>query len=87
MLGPWQTSFGLHPVESNMNGGPGLSVQDIDGTEDQEARGKQDQGPKATTSPFAEALSQTEPSTKKPGRGGAHAPRASKAAKRVKSKK
>jgi Mn-containing catalase len=29
MRGPWQTSFGLHPVESNMNGGPGLSVEDL----------------------------------------------------------
>jgi Mn-containing catalase len=69
MRGPWQASFGLHPVESEMNGGPGLSVQDIDGTEDQEVRGKQDMGQKASTSPFAEALSQTEPSTNKPGAG------------------
>lgn len=67
MRGPWQASFGLHPVESEMNGGPGLSVGDIDGTEDKEARGKQDVGQKAATSPFAEALSQTEPSTKKSG--------------------
>src|ERR1700734_113090 len=34
--GPWQTSFGLHPVESQMNEGPGLSVDDIDGTEGEE---------------------------------------------------
>src|ERR1700749_2727719 len=69
MRGPWQTSFGLRPVESEINGGPGLSVQDVDGTEDQEERGKQDLGQKAATSPFAEALSQTSPSTNKPGRG------------------
>src|SRR5580658_5101841 len=69
MRGPWQTSFGLHPVESEMNGGPGLSIGDIDGTESQEARGKQDMGQKATTSPFAEALSQTQPSTGKNGNG------------------
>jgi Mn-containing catalase len=69
MRGPWQTSFGLHPVESEMNGGPGLSVEDIDGTEDQEARGKQDMGKKATTSVASEALSQTNPSTNKPGLG------------------
>src|ERR1700750_465597 len=67
MRGPWQTSFGLHPVESEMNGGQGLSVVDIDGTEDKEARGKQDAGQKATTSVAAEALSQTQPSTNKPG--------------------
>ena len=70
MRGPWQTSFGLKPVDSQMNGGPGLSVGDIHGTEDKEERGKQDSGQKATTSPFAEALSQTSPSTRKPGLNG-----------------
>ncbi len=50
-----------------MNGGPGLSVDDVDGTEDQEERGKQDSGKKATTSAASEALSQTNPSTNKPG--------------------
>ena len=70
MRGPWQTSFGLHPVESQMNEGPGLSVDDIHGTEGQEDRGKQDSGKKAATSPFAEALSQTQPSTNKAGANG-----------------
>jgi Mn-containing catalase len=32
MKGPWQTSFGLHTVESQMNGGKGLSVGSIDGS-------------------------------------------------------
>jgi Mn-containing catalase len=67
MHGPWQTSFGLHPVESQMVGGPGLSVDDIKGTEGEEDRGKQDSGQKAATSVFAEALSQTSPSTNKHG--------------------
>src|ERR1700761_8364060 len=67
MRGPWQSSFGLQPVESEMNGGPGLSIEDISGTEGQEDRGKQDSAQKAVTSPFAEALSQTSPSTDKPG--------------------
>jgi Mn-containing catalase len=49
MRGPWQTSFGLHPVESQMNGGPGLSVDEIDGIAGPEERGKQDSGKKATT--------------------------------------
>jgi Mn-containing catalase len=70
--GPWQTSFGLKPVESEMEGGPGLSIEDIHGTEDQEERGKQDLGQKATTSVFSEALSQTHPSTNKPGGNGTH---------------
>jgi len=71
MRGPWQTSFGLKPVESNMVGGPGLAVETVSGTEGKEDRGKQDMGQKATTSPFAEALSQTHPSTNKPGLNGA----------------
>src|SRR6478609_6704417 len=49
MKGPWQTSFGLHPVASQMNGGKGLSVGAIDGVAGYEARGKQDSGQKATT--------------------------------------
>jgi Mn-containing catalase len=49
MHGPWQSSFGLHPVESQMNGGPGLSVGSIDGIAGFEDRGKQDSGKKATT--------------------------------------
>jgi Mn-containing catalase len=85
MRGPWQSAFGLHPIESEMEGGPGLSIQDINGTEGQEERGKQDLGQKAATSPFAEALSQTSPSTNKPGASGAGAkPR--KAPKSTKSK-
>ncbi|HEV2577384.1 MAG TPA: manganese catalase family protein [Acidobacteriaceae bacterium] len=67
MRGPWQTSFGLEPVESQMNGGQGLSVGEVKGTEDQEERGRQDSGQKATTSVFGEALSQTHPSTNKGG--------------------
>jgi len=49
MRGPWQTSFGLQPVDSQMNGGPGLSVGSVDGVAGYEARGKQDAGQKATT--------------------------------------
>jgi Mn-containing catalase len=72
MRGPWQTSFGLQPVESEMNGGPGLSIEDIAGTEsEQEDRGKQDMGQKSIHSPFAESLAQTSPSFGKPGLNGA----------------
>ena len=71
MRGPWQTSFGLHPVESEMNGGPGLSVDDIAGTESElEDRGKQDAGQKSIYSPFAESLAQTQPSLGKSGLNG-----------------
>jgi Mn-containing catalase len=44
MRGPWQTSFGLHPVESELHGGTGLSVDDIKGKLTGEERGKQDAG-------------------------------------------
>jgi len=44
MHGPWQTSFGLHPVDSEMKGGKGLSVEDISGKLAGEERGKQDAG-------------------------------------------
>jgi Mn-containing catalase len=50
MRGPWTSSFGLHPVESQMNGGKGLSVGDINGKIDGEDRGKQDDAQKATNS-------------------------------------
>jgi Mn-containing catalase len=50
--GPWTSEFGLHLVEANLEApGGGLSVQDIDGKIDGEDRGKQDDAPKATTSP------------------------------------
>jgi Mn-containing catalase len=49
MHGPWQTSFGLHPVESPMVGGQGLSNGSVDGVAGFEARGKQDSAQKATT--------------------------------------
>lgn len=69
MHGPWQSSFGLHPVESQITGGKGLSIDKIDGTEGEEDRGKQDSGLKALTSTFTTALSQTSPSTNKAGKG------------------
>jgi Mn-containing catalase len=56
MRGPWQTSFGLHPVESEMQGGKGLSVDDIAGTLTGEERGKQDAGRPTTKAPAKEEL-------------------------------
>src|ERR1700743_2251777 len=41
MHGPWQTSFGLHPVESQIVGGQGLSIDVIRGGDGTHARGQQ----------------------------------------------
>jgi Mn-containing catalase len=49
MRGPWTTANGLHVVESQIVGGKGLSVGDINGKIDGEDRGKQDDAQKATT--------------------------------------
>jgi Mn-containing catalase len=51
MRGPWTSSYGLHLVDSKLNGGKGLSVGDINGKVPGEDRGKQDEAQKATTSP------------------------------------
>jgi len=56
MRGPWTASFGLHAVESEMMGGEGLSVENINGKLDGEDRGKQDEAQKATTSVADEAI-------------------------------
>ena len=56
MRGPWTTSHGLHLVESQMNGGKGLSVGDVNGKITGEDRGKQDDAQKATTSPGEAAI-------------------------------
>ncbi|HZY62323.1 MAG TPA: manganese catalase family protein, partial [Edaphobacter sp.] len=70
MRGPWQTSYGLHLVDSRSNGGQGLSIGDIDGKLPGEDRGKQDEAQKATTSPGKEAIgfqdegTRTKPSAK-----------------------
>jgi Mn-containing catalase len=56
MHGPWESSFGLHPVESQMDGGKGLSVGAIDGIAGREDRGRQDSGKKATTATEVETV-------------------------------
>ncbi|MDP9039670.1 MAG: manganese catalase family protein [Acidobacteriota bacterium] len=56
MRGPWTTAHGLHVVESQMAGGKGLSVGDINGKIPGEARGRQDEAQKTTTSPGLSAL-------------------------------
>jgi Mn-containing catalase len=56
MRGPWTSTHGLHVVESQIVGGKGLSVGDVNGAIHGEDRGKQDAGQKATTSPGDEAI-------------------------------
>lgn len=65
MHGPWQTSFELHPVESQMNGGKGLSIGAVDSIAGYESRGKQDCAQKATTATKVQTVdSKTVPDNK-----------------------
>jgi Mn-containing catalase len=77
MHGPWNSSFGLHPVESEMNGGNGLSVQDVNGKIEGEDRGKQDSAQKASTSVGDAKIGKPKPNGNKPetseGHDGKHA--------------
>lgn len=56
VAGPWTNMFGLKPVESQMVGGKGLSVNEVDGVAGPEERGKQDDAVKTTTAPELEEL-------------------------------
>jgi len=56
MHGPWQTSLGLHPVESELHGGAGLSVGNVSGILPGEDRGNQDSGRPTLTAPSKEEL-------------------------------
>ena len=71
MRGPWTAAHGLKLVDSEMNGGKGLSVEDVNGTIEGEDRGKQDEAQKATTSPSDQAIGKKtkaeKPSMKKTG--------------------
>jgi manganese catalase len=69
MRGPWTSSFGLHPVESQIIGGKGLSVGDINGKVPGEDRGKQDDAQKATTSPGDEAIGKASSNRKSSAKG------------------
>lgn len=56
MRGAWMASNGLHPVDSPIVGGKGLSNELIDGIAGPEERGKQDSTPRASTAPQIEEL-------------------------------
>ncbi|MBW8869957.1 MAG: hypothetical protein JF563_04160, partial [Acidobacteriales bacterium] len=51
MHGPWQSSFGLTPVDSQVVGGRGLDIKAVNGKLPGEDRGKQDAAKAATTAP------------------------------------
>jgi Mn-containing catalase len=51
MRGPWSTSNGLQIVESELAGGKGLSVGEVNGVAGPERRGKQDSTMKTATAP------------------------------------
>jgi Mn-containing catalase len=69
MRGPWESSFGLHLVESQLNRGKGLSVGDVNGKITGEDRGKQDEAQKATTSVADEAFGKKGAGSSKVGNG------------------
>lgn len=75
MRGPWTSSYGLHLVDSKLNGGKGLSVGDINGKIPGEDRGKQDEAKKATTSPGEKALGKKASDKGKAGASKAAAPK------------
>ena len=49
--GPWASMFGMREVQSPMEGGEGLSIEEVDGVAGPEHRGKQDDGHRTTTAP------------------------------------
>lgn len=61
MNGPWRSAYGLTVVEPQIERpGGGLSVGDINGKLPGEERGRQDEAPKATTSPGEDAIGKKE---------------------------
>jgi Mn-containing catalase len=69
MRGPWTSSFGLHLVDSQIEGGKGLSVGDVNGKINGEDRGKQDEAQKATTSAADESIGKKLSGSAKPQTG------------------
>jgi len=63
--GPWTNSHGMHLVESQMNEGEGLSIDEVDGKLPGEERGIQDDAPKETTSVAKDALGKKTKATSK----------------------
>jgi len=51
MRGPWQSNYGLAPVESQVIGGQGLDIEAVNGKLPGEDRGKQDSARTTSTAP------------------------------------
>ena len=51
MRGPWTSAHGLTLVQSELAGGEGLAVDEVNGIAGPEERGKQDAGKRTTTAP------------------------------------
>ena len=56
MRGPWTSAHGLTMVQSELAGGKGLAVGEVNGVAGPEERGKQDAGQKTTTAPALDEL-------------------------------
>lgn len=70
MNGPWRSAYGLRVVDPEMERpGGGLSVQNINGKISGEERGRQDEAPKATTSPGEDTIGKKAAKGVKSGNG------------------
>lgn len=70
MNGPWRSAYGLSVVDPEMERpGGGLSVQNIHGKIPGEERGRQDEAPKATTSPGEDTIGKKAAKGVKTGNG------------------
>lgn len=56
MRGPWTSAHGLTLVQSELAGGEGLAVGEVNGVAGPEERGKQDSGKRTTTAPALDEL-------------------------------
>jgi Mn-containing catalase len=71
MRGPWTAMHGLRLVDPRpQEEGGGLAVETIDGKIPGEARGRQDEAPKAATSPGEQAIGKKKSAGASPGRNG-----------------
>jgi Mn-containing catalase len=56
MHGPWTKAYDLKMVDSQLTGGKGLSIEQVNGVAGPEERGKQDSTPPTSTAPAKEEL-------------------------------
>jgi len=56
MRGPWTKAYGLTMVDSELTGGEGLAIDEVNGVAGPEERGKQDSAPRTSTAPAVDEL-------------------------------